>query len=250
MASKPMPPKSVLAFRPRGTEPDDVPELMLPLAPVPGLTVAASRAPALNLSGKPKVCFAIGRGRIGKTTLVRWAAETVASVGGQVICAAADPVNRSLRVYLEGVEEPPTNDPADVTQWLQDLLHFTMQKQASAIIDLGGGDTSLHRLLGIMPDLASVMEAEGVMPVAGRRSCHRLRPARPGAAGRDGGRRVQACGHHARAERDDGAARPVRRGDPAQRIPGGTQPRRRSGLDAAADARFGKGGRCPASALH
>ena len=41
-----------------------------------------------------------------------------------------------------------------------------MKEKASALVYLGGGDTSLHRLLATMPDLAEVMEAEGVAPVA------------------------------------------------------------------------------------
>ena len=48
---------------------------------------------AADLSGKPKVWFAIGPGRSGKTMLLRWAAEMTANQGGSAIVAAADPQN-------------------------------------------------------------------------------------------------------------------------------------------------------------
>jgi hypothetical protein len=97
-------------------------------------------APGIDLAGRPKVWFVIGRGRIGKTTLIRWAAETLTARGGECVYAAADPVNRSLKVFLEGVAEPPTDDPAEVALWLQGLLGFAMADNGmSALVDLGGG---------------------------------------------------------------------------------------------------------------
>jgi len=166
MASKPITRATIFRF-PGGAERESLPEVTLPLPTTTASPMrAAQHGAVLDLAGKPKVWFTIGRGRIGKTTLLRWAAEMGEANEGRVICAAADPVNRSLRVYLDGVAEPPTNDAADVAQWLQELLLFALQEKMSALVDLGGGDTSLHRLLGTMPDLASVMEEEGVSPVA------------------------------------------------------------------------------------
>jgi hypothetical protein len=137
----------------------------LPPALVPSQPV--ERPPAgVDLTGRPKVLLAIGPGRSGKTTLLRWAAEMTANQGGQAIYAAADPQNRSLKAYVDDVEEPPTNDAAAVTRWLDRLLRFAMEEKTSALVDLGGGDTSLGRLLAEMPDLASVLEAGGLAPVA------------------------------------------------------------------------------------
>ena len=56
----------------------------------PGAVAVGSAA---DLSGKPKVWFAIGPGRSGKTMLLRWAAEMTANQGGSAIVAAADPQN-------------------------------------------------------------------------------------------------------------------------------------------------------------
>ena len=129
----------------------------------PGAVAVGSAA---DLSGKPKVWFAIGPGRSGKTMLLRWAAEMTANQGGSAIVAAADPQNRSLKNYLEGVAEPPTNDAVATSRWLEALLRHVMDEKASAMVDLGGGDTALHKLLAMVPDLAESLEGAGVAPVA------------------------------------------------------------------------------------
>jgi hypothetical protein len=41
-----------------------------------------------------------------------------------------------------------------------------MEEKASALVDLGGGDTSLHKLLSTVPDLSSALDEAGVAPVA------------------------------------------------------------------------------------
>ena len=98
--------------------------------------------------------------------LLRWAAEMSANQGGTPIVAAADPQNRSLKNYLDNVAEPPTNDATATSRWLEALLRHTMDEKASALVDLGGGDTALHKLLAAVPDLAAALEAAGVAPVA------------------------------------------------------------------------------------
>jgi hypothetical protein len=129
----------------------------------PGVAAPVS---AIDLTGKPKIWFAIGPGRAGKTMLLRWAAEMAANQGGSAIVAAADPQNRSLKNYLEGVAEPPTNDAAATSRWLEALLRHVMDEKASALVDLGGGDTALHKLLTTVPDLADALDGAGVVPVA------------------------------------------------------------------------------------
>lgn len=153
-------------FGRRAREPGEEIPVGLPRTSV---AVAERRGPAasvVDLAGRPKVWFTIGPGRAGKTMLLRWAIEEVQSRGVQAVCAAADPQNRSLIRYFEGVAEPPTNDPAAVAQWLEQLLQFVADEKTSAFIDLGGGDTSLGRLLDQTPDLATVMEDAGVSIVA------------------------------------------------------------------------------------
>jgi hypothetical protein len=166
MAQKPpsRPTSSVIPFR----RPEPPPLAAVPL-PLPN--GAAVRAPmpmptAIDLAGKRKVWFLIGRGRIGKTTFARWIAETMEARGGSALIAAADPANRSLRSFVADVAEPPSSDPSEGKEWLRDLLQAAMDEKLNAVIDLGGGNTLLSALLAETPDLVAVLSAGGVEPVA------------------------------------------------------------------------------------
>lgn len=141
----------------------------LPVAPV------GARAPkratggsgsAVDLSGKPKVWFVIGRGRTGKTMLLRWLAEQVALAGSQALLADMDQTNATLSSYVDGVQRPPAGGEDAATAWLEKLLGWAMQQRASALIDLGGGDITLRRLVADVPDLVASIEAAGIAPIA------------------------------------------------------------------------------------
>ncbi|MGE4341216.1 MAG: hypothetical protein AB7E55_35505, partial [Pigmentiphaga sp.] len=49
--------------------------------------------------------------------------------------------------------------------WLQQLIEHCITHQQSAIVDLGGGDTTLRTLAGEMPDLTAYIEGAGLVPV-------------------------------------------------------------------------------------
>lgn len=120
-----------------------------------------------DLTGKPKVWFVMARGRSGKTMLVRWTAETAARRGGAPLWAAVDQGGRrSLADYIEGVEQPPSADPAEVARWQQGLLEHVRKHGISAGIDFGGGDTSLSRTLADVPNLAAALGDAGIVPIA------------------------------------------------------------------------------------
>jgi hypothetical protein len=165
MATRAKPADIVPLFRPPA---DDVAEevavgrQILPAAEAP----IATPQPAVDLSGHPKIVMAIGNGNTGKTTFLRWVAESTLQRGGQAIFAAVDPENRELKDYFEAVHEPPSYDPGKVAKWLEDLFAHTMEKKASACIDFGGGDTTLGRLVADSPDFVSVLEEAGISPVA------------------------------------------------------------------------------------
>ena len=98
-----------------------------------------------------------------KTPLTRWVAQTMDNRGGTAVIAAADPVNRSLRVFLDNVAEPPSSNPDNVKDWLRNLLIFAMEQQASALINLGGGSASLSAfstLTGFAAGLAGTQGGE------------------------------------------------------------------------------------------
>lgn len=122
-------------------------------------------AQGIDLSGKPKIVFAAGRGKTGKTTLLRWLTEMSLCAGRSVLLADIDPSNASFSAYFEGVSRPDTDDPAGVRHWLVELLDFCAAGRQSAIVDLGGGDTTLRAIATDMPGFESQLEAAGIAPV-------------------------------------------------------------------------------------
>jgi hypothetical protein len=152
---------------------DVVPEVPLPSMPGfghgPREPIATS---AVNLSDKPKIWFEVGSGGSGKTVFARAIAGRMYEGGRSAEIAALDPTNRSLATWFDNVWTPESRDGADKALWLRDFLDFVTSEKRSAILDFGGGDSSLARVLEIEPDLHKRLAAEGVAPVA----CYLLTP--------------------------------------------------------------------------
>lgn len=123
---------------------------------------------AIPLADTAKAFMAIGPGSVGKTTLIRWICERAmeANAEADLALASVDAVNRDLRTYFAHALAPPTAEPAQITLWLEALLQWLMQQKKSAVIDFGGGDTSLASLVRQVPDLHTMMQDNGVEPVA------------------------------------------------------------------------------------
>lgn len=122
-------------------------------------------AEGVDLSGKTKIMFAAGRGKTGKTTLLRWLTEMSLRDGSTVLLADIDPSNASFSAYFENVARPETDDPAGVRHWLVELLEHCVAERQSAIVDLGGGDTTLRAIATDMPGVAEHLDQAGIAPV-------------------------------------------------------------------------------------
>jgi Zeta toxin len=147
-------------------EADDVPELHLMSASVASETPLAAK-PGVDLSGKPKIVFFVGRGKTGKTTAIRWAAERAVVAGRSLIMADMDPTNDTFAAYVADVARlSDPSDPAMALRWLNKLLQHALEKKSSLLVDLGGGDTVLRRLVAQTPDLVPMIEAGGAALVA------------------------------------------------------------------------------------
>ena len=154
---------------------EDEPETRVGLAAVSSAATAveASVQSSLDLSGKPKVWFMIGGGNSGKTVEVRWLVGRMAEHGREAILAALDPANRSLATWFDHVEQPPSSDGVQTARWLREFLTFIMTERShNAVLDFGGGDTSLAKLIDTAPDIATTLEDAGIAPVA----CYTLTP--------------------------------------------------------------------------
>ncbi|HME19917.1 MAG TPA: hypothetical protein VKI44_00870 [Acetobacteraceae bacterium] len=135
---------------------------LAPAQPEPSPAGGAS----IDLTDKPKVLMAIGAGGTGKTMLLRYFTDELLARDSDARLAAIDPEKRELKSYFQGVLEPPGYDPDTVLTWLRGFLSFLTDHRGSALVDIGGGDTALPRLVGELPTLAADMEAAGVHPVA------------------------------------------------------------------------------------
>lgn len=165
MATEKPKPNVISMFRP-GPRLENEPEATLAKAPVAKLGSATALPRAkLDLTGKPKVWFLVGPNGSGKTVFARWMGWQMAEGGRSAIQAALDPQNRALANWFQGVIQPDGNDAAQTTRWLADLLEHLTVSHESAVLDFGGGDTALSRLITEIPDLVSVMTAAGVHPV-------------------------------------------------------------------------------------
>lgn len=167
MASRPKTEAEVIPFR-RGLSLDD--ETEIPLASAQTSLAAAGQtelpAVSLDLADKPKVWFLVGPNGSGKTALARWMGWKLAEADRMPMMAALDPTNRSLATWFSGVMQPETNDGVQTARWLMDFLDHVMAHKTSAVLDFGGGDTALAKLVQEAPDLDSMMTTAGVTPVA------------------------------------------------------------------------------------
>jgi hypothetical protein len=121
---------------------------------------------SLDLAGHPKCWLVVGRGRTGKTTLIRWIAEHANTMEHKVVLADLDRTNATLTSYLNGVLRAPALDDAGTVQWLQKIIGNTMANQVSTIIDLGGGDTALVQIADEVPDMPDMVHQSGAELVA------------------------------------------------------------------------------------
>ena len=120
----------------------------------------------IDLADKPKLIFVIGRGKTGKTTFLRWVAETALDRNRPFLMADIDPTNASFSSYFPDVSRPSGHDPVEVRSWVQRFIGYAVENKTTALIDLGGGDTALRSLLSEMPSLLAEVEAAGLAVVA------------------------------------------------------------------------------------
>jgi hypothetical protein len=172
------PPKKLAEVVPlfRRRPPEEVPEVGLTLAPTSNSERAsemdlATSAP-VDLAGKPPCWFLIGAGGTGKTAEARWLGWRMDEAGRPAFRAALDPTNRSLASWFENVEQPPSSDPAQTARWLREALEFLMTDKPPAILDFGGGDTALAKIIDSAPGIVEAMDEAGIAPVA----CYMLAP--------------------------------------------------------------------------
>jgi hypothetical protein len=130
---------------------------------------AAPAAPPVgsvpDLNGKPKILMAIGAGHSGKTTLLKWCVEQILERESTAKLVAIDPENRDLKNFFQNVYEPVDSDPAGVAIFLKGFFDALVRDQSSGLIDTGGGDTVIGRIVSEMPTIVADLSDAGITMV-------------------------------------------------------------------------------------
>jgi hypothetical protein len=128
-------------------------------------TAETERTEPLADAPGPVMVIPLGRGKTGKSTFVRWVAETAIGRGGLPVIADADRTNATLAAHFENVLRPASPTDDDVRLWLNDLVDQQIEEKFSLFLDLGGGDLILKTWAREL-ELAAFLEKNGITPVA------------------------------------------------------------------------------------
>jgi hypothetical protein len=114
-------------------------------------------------TGKPKLLLAIGSGKTGKSTLLRWVTEQAKDREGTVLATLAP--NRTLKHYFPETLHPEGNSTSSGAAFLEMLCDAAAENQVSVVLDFPGDDTALLHLLDQGTDPTGMLEQAGVEPV-------------------------------------------------------------------------------------
>jgi len=144
----------------------------------PEITDAILHAKLPKPTGTPCHIFA-GSGFSGKSFTAKFLIDHAMALGRTLAVAEMDPSKRELvRTYGADVvmqpmstdasgQETPTNDPAVVAHWCMRYLDWVMAQPEKhpVLLEFGGGDTALQRLVAMAGDLRGALEGNGFSPV-------------------------------------------------------------------------------------
>ena len=120
---------------------------------------------SIDLSGKFKAVFLIGRGKSGKTTTARYIAECWAKLGLDYLVLDADKTNPVLNEYMRA-KRPRSYDDDSIATWIADETFGAIGTKIHVLVDLGGGDTALGVLVERIPGFVADIEAAGGAVIA------------------------------------------------------------------------------------
>jgi hypothetical protein len=115
---------------------------------------------------KPVLMFVVGRQRVGKTVFLNVLAQYLRERGAECEIWDADIANASnnLSALHRRAKSPPSRDPEDSKTWLESQIDHVMRTRCDAMVDVGGGETALTRVITELP-LADSLEEHGIRVV-------------------------------------------------------------------------------------
>jgi hypothetical protein len=127
--------------------------------------------PPVEQKARSVIAVRFGRGRVGGSTGMDLLIQRARKAGRKVLIGDGDLRNPTLAALYPpategGAKQPPTNEIADVKEWITGLLGEVGEGEGSLILDMGGGDRVLaeyHHDFGIVEFAERCgMEAVGV----------------------------------------------------------------------------------------
>ena len=115
-------------------------------------------------SSKPKFVLAIGSGKTGKSTLLRWITERAKGREGTVLATLAP--NRTLKHFFPETMHPEGNSTSSGAAFLEMLCDAAAENQLNVVLDFPGDDTALLHLVDQGLDPVGMLEQAGVELVA------------------------------------------------------------------------------------
>ncbi len=123
--------------------------------------------PATPAERQPVLIIAVGRQRVGKTTLLNAMVETYREHGADIEVWNADIHNRThtLSVFHGDALEPPAETSMeDQKRWIEERVRAMVEHRRDTVLDAGGGVTGLNTLVEEMR-LADMLERRNIRPV-------------------------------------------------------------------------------------
>jgi hypothetical protein len=106
-----------------------------------------------------------GRGKTGKSTLLRFAIEQCFARGGEPVIADADRTNPTLTAFFPNSStRPQSTENDDVRLWLDALVDGQIDSRSTIYLDLGGGDQMLKQWTRDM-DIGPFLTRYDIVPV-------------------------------------------------------------------------------------
>jgi hypothetical protein len=123
--------------------------------------------PVTAAARQPVLIIAVGRQRVGKTTLLNVLIESYRAVGAEIEVWNADLHNRTHTLSLfhpDALQPPSGTSIEDQVTWIEDRVRDQVKHVRDAILDVGGGLNALNALIEQVK-LVEMLERRGVRVV-------------------------------------------------------------------------------------
>lgn len=106
---------------------------------------------------RPVLFITVGRQRVGKTTFMNVLIQALRKQGAEIAIWNADQLNttHNLAVFHRDTLQPKSADFEDGKVWLEARIQDQMEQQYDAMLDVGGGETPLSKLVREVPIVQS-----------------------------------------------------------------------------------------------